>query len=272
LKTTSVVGIGTTTPHDNAEINGGLSSVTRLRIANGNSQGFGQTNAGIRLATGDGVSVWSLAAIYNAFAARYFQLFDEINSFNAITINQTQVNDGNDFMTIHGSVFPALDNSFSFGQAGDRWTALWAVNGTIQTSDVRQKTNVKNLSYGLNELLQLRPVSFNWKAGEDSRLHFGLIAQEVEKVVPELVVHGKTKDDPLGMNYSELVPLLISAVKTQQAVINRQEQRIEALEHRHGIAAGAATTNIGTGLALGAVPILGLGLVWRARKRRPVTS
>jgi hypothetical protein len=63
----------------------------------------------------------------------------------------------------------------------------------------------------------MEPVSYNWK-NNPAMQKIGLIAQEVKKIVPE-VVTGDENKEMLGMNYSELVPVLINAIKEQQAQI-----------------------------------------------------
>ena len=59
----------------------------------------------------------------------------------------------------NAGLIPGQDNAYSLGNSTNRWTAAWAVNGTIQTSDARLKKNIRPLRYGLNEIMQLRPVS-----------------------------------------------------------------------------------------------------------------
>ncbi len=139
----------------------------------------------------------------------------------------------------NGPVVPNTDNAWSFGSATNRWTAVFAVNGTIQTSDARLKKNIHNLNYGLGQLMRLRPVSFDWKDTKNQKTNLGFLAQEVEKVIPEAVVKGDDQNNTLGMNYSELLPVVIrsiqeqqSEIKEQKAVINAQKRTIEALESR----------------------------------------
>lgn len=77
------------------------------------------------------------------------------------------------------------------------------------TSDLHLKEKVLSLDGA--SIHQLRPVSFNWRGNADNRLHYGLIAQEVQKVLPDLV--DDHFDGSLSMNYMELIPLLISEVQ-----------------------------------------------------------
>jgi hypothetical protein len=103
--------------------------------------------------------------------------------------------------------------------------------GTLtQGSDVRLKQGVTNLGYGLREVLQLRPVTWNWKAKLDNGQQLGLIAQEVEAVLPELVSTEKDAEQTKGLNYIGLVPVTIKAIQEQQAQIEDQQKRIAELE------------------------------------------
>jgi hypothetical protein len=121
---------------------------------------------------------------------------------------------------------PFQDGTKTLGASGNRWTAVYSLNGTIQTSDIRLKSNVADLKYGLNEVLKLRPVFYSWKTDLKKR-RVGFIAQEVQEIVPEVVVN---EDDNLGMNYGELVPVLVNAIQEQQLKINALEEKIKKLE------------------------------------------
>lgn len=95
------------------------------------------------------------------------------------------------------------------------------------SSDERLKENVATISEGLEKVLALRGVSFNFKNSPDQK-RIGLIAQEVEKVVPEVVQTGT--DGYKSVEYGNLVAVLIEAVKSQQAEIDLLKKRLEALE------------------------------------------
>jgi hypothetical protein len=124
-------------------------------------------------------------------------------------------------------LIPGQDNAYSFGTSGKRWTAVWAANGTIQTSDSRLKKNIQQLSYGLSDVMKLTPVSYDWKDNTGYN-KVGLIAQEVEKIIPQ-VVTGNEKIENLGMNYAELVPVLINAIKDLKQEINEMKKTIDEL-------------------------------------------
>lgn len=136
-----------------------------------------------------------------------------------------------DKLTVNGIVAPSADNLYTLGKSTLRWSAVYAANGTIQTSDIRLKTNIQPLNYGLNEVLQMTPVRYSWINDTASTKKIGLIAQAVRKVVPEVVSGDETKE-LLGMNYAELVPVLINAVKEQQQQIDDMQTRIQKLKAR----------------------------------------
>jgi hypothetical protein len=64
-----------------------------------------------------------------------------------------------------GSLIPETDNAYLLGQGGQRWSAVWAANGTIQTSDARTKTDVADAALGLDFINALRPVSYKFTVG-----------------------------------------------------------------------------------------------------------
>ncbi len=142
---------------------------------------------------------------------------------------------GNNQLAFNASVLPDMDNSFRLGNASNRWIGVWATDGTINTSDRREKKNIQDLNYGLAEVLQMQPVSFNWKNINSPDTKLGLIAQDVLNVIPEVVkTHIWEKDevsgrlikkelDRLGVYYSDLVPVLIKAIQEQQQIIESQK-------------------------------------------------
>ncbi|WP_416439579.1 tail fiber domain-containing protein [Phnomibacter sp. MR] len=113
--------------------------------------------------------------------------------------------------------------------------SLWA-NGTTYASDGRFKKNIEPLQESLEKVLQLQGVSYEMKTEEFPNQHFnagqqvGLIAQEVEKIVPEVV--SENPDGYKAIDYSKLVPLLIESIKAQQAMLLKQQAEIDALKKK----------------------------------------
>ena len=127
-------------------------------------------------------------------------------------------------------IVPGQDNTYTDGTSTNRWSAVWSANGTIQTSDIRLKKNIVPLNYGLKDVLMLQPVRYDWK-DNSGKNKIGLIAQEVKKIVPEVVVGDETKEN-LGMNYAELVPVLINSIKEMQAEIDAMKKTISELKSK----------------------------------------
>jgi hypothetical protein len=105
--------------------------------------------------------------------------------------------------------------------------------GYGQSSDERLKTNIKTIENALDKTLLLRGVEYNDYRIEPDRKRIGLIAQEVELIVPEVV---RTGDDGIkSIEYQNLVPLLIESIKEQQKQINELKSRINILENKNNL-------------------------------------
>jgi hypothetical protein len=102
-------------------------------------------------------------------------------------------------------------------------TGKFNSNGIAETSDKRFKKDIHGLTGALENLVKLNGVSYNWKVEEfpernfADRTEIGVIAQELEKVYPELV--STDKNGYKSVQYSHLVPVLIEAIKEQQTTI-----------------------------------------------------
>ena len=99
------------------------------------------------------------------------------------------------------------------------------------SSDKRLKKNIINIENPIDKIKKLNGISFEWKDGYDKRvqnkINLGVIAQEVQKVLPEVV---KERDDGyLAVKYEQLVPVLIEGMKEQQTQIDELKQKLEEL-------------------------------------------
>ena len=98
------------------------------------------------------------------------------------------------------------------------------------SSDVRIKKNITNSKYGLSTVMKLRPVEYNLKSNGLKQV--GFIAQEVQKLVPE-VVSGKEGDvekgEILGITYGNLVPVLTKAIQEESAQKDKEIAALKAL-------------------------------------------
>jgi len=106
---------------------------------------------------------------------------------------------------------------------------MWIKGSLSEGSDRRLKEDIAPLNNSISNLRQLNGVSFRWKDSENmgDKKHNGLIAQDVEKVYPELVGENEGYKT---LNYNGIIPVLVEAVKEQQKIIEALQNRIEALE------------------------------------------
>ena len=117
------------------------------------------------------------------------------------------------------------NGAYAFSILGSLW-----VNGTTYASDERFKQNITAIKSPLQKLLQLNGVEYEMKTTAFAKYHFmpgrqmGLIAQNVEKIVPEAV---NEKDGYKGVDYARLVPLLIESIKEQNKKMEDQQKQID---------------------------------------------
>ena len=148
-------------------------------------------------------------------------------------------------------VEPATDNVGYIGEGSYRWQAVYAVNGTIQTSDGREKNTIADSNLGLSFVQSLRPVSYKWNVGENVvtydeegkevvtprpgvRTHYGFIAQDVKAAIPEGVDFGGFVQEPdegmMSLRYHEFIGPLVKAIQEQQAMITTLQTQVTALQ------------------------------------------
>jgi|GEM_PF-1146810 len=106
--------------------------------------------------------------------------------------------------------------------------------GIQETSDARFKKNIAGISNALSTVLSLEGVTYNWRTEEfpersfTDRMEYGVIAQQIEKFVPELV--STDENGYKSVQYSHMVPLLLEAIKEQQDIINSQSKELGVLK------------------------------------------
>jgi hypothetical protein len=100
------------------------------------------------------------------------------------------------------------------------------VEGSIlNPSDLTLKKNIQNVSD--NEILCLNPVEFNFKSDKTQKKHFGFIAQDMEKIFPDLV--STNKIGYKTVNYIELIPLMLSKMQKMQDEINSLKEKLSEI-------------------------------------------
>ena len=97
------------------------------------------------------------------------------------------------------------------------------------SSDYRMKKNIITLENGLDRVLKLKPVKFDWKLNNETTE--GFIAHEVQEIFPYAVTGEKDGEDMQGMDYGRITPLLVKAIQEQQEIINDLKNRIQTLEN-----------------------------------------
>jgi hypothetical protein len=144
---------------------------------------------------------------------------------------------------------PFTDGSNSLGTLSNRWSIVYSTVGAINTSDAREKENITDLNYGLNEVMKLRPVIFNWKENPQWGKKIGFIAQEVKPILAEVVQTGELKSkqalkddqgnninkesDKLGIYYSDIIPVAVKAIQEQQLLIEKQAKENAELKEKN---------------------------------------
>jgi hypothetical protein len=110
------------------------------------------------------------------------------------------------------------------------------VGAYVNTSDVRFKKDIEPITGALEKIMALQGITFNWdrKADPDfnfdDRNHLGFSAQDLEKIVPQVVSTANDKMQTKSVAYGDLVPLLTEAIKEQQQQIESQKQENQQLK------------------------------------------
>lgn len=115
------------------------------------------------------------------------------------------------------------------------------VTSRVGIGTIVPSTHLEVAGSGFNSLMKLHPVTYNWKDGMDARKRIGFLAQDVLAIIPEVVYQGDNGNaekpganmgngDAYGMNYSELIPVLVKAIQEQQKEINEMKKELRKLK------------------------------------------
>ncbi|NOR45434.1 MAG: hypothetical protein GQ534_07590 [Candidatus Delongbacteria bacterium] len=148
---------------------------------------------------------------------------------------------GSSNLGLDGDVVPYGGSALGFDLGNNNATEHWddIVGDDFINYAVKNAKDVKSIEAGLGKIMQLRPVSFT-----KDRQRFGLIPEEVEKILPEAVISQDIDFDPetkemkvkvteKGMVYDQLIPVLIKSIQEQQEIIKKLEVRIIKLENNN---------------------------------------
>lgn len=131
--------------------------------------------------------------------------------------------------TSSGHLLPDLTNQKDLGTSSQRWKRLYTNNPVDISSDKRLKENIFPITFGLKEVLNMEPVSYNLKDDKTKSVQFGYMAQDLKKLIPT-VVHGDENKEMLSVTYTELIPVLTKAIQEQQVMIDHLKAENEALK------------------------------------------
>lgn len=190
-----------------------------LLNSSGRSVGTMSISSSSSAMRGQGVNITAPAIGLNA---------DDGDVFISSAYNATYLHVNDSDVTCKGSFRPTGSGTWNLGSSSNKWAAVYAATGTIQTSDRNQKTDIV---YGLDDYDSLfdglRPCSYKMLDG-GKRTHLGMISQDVEDImaaagVSDMDFAGFIKTDngdgtyDYALRYSEFIPLLIDQVQKLKA-------------------------------------------------------
>lgn len=164
--------------------------------------------------------------------------------------------DGEAIIASSFSITPTVTNTYDLGTSASRWSDIYLQNAPIVTSDITLKKNIKELDYGLNEIMKLNPISYQWKNDYIGKTYIpenqrqtslGFSAQELQTILPEVVKthdwkiiseatpdqYQYLKNDKLGVMYSQIIPVAVKAIQEQQTQIEELKKAVEELKKQN---------------------------------------
>ena len=243
------IGLGTSSPTARLNLVGGgikihngfsrstaRPSLTTLSIGNyeirgvgsigGNTQIDGADDGFLRLSAGGGSSVSAQSSIDISGGSDNPDMNNSL-VFRTSGTERFRVNSSGNIGI--GTTTPSV----SLQVAGDI-----IANSIAGSSDARFKSNILPIENSLQKVQQLRGVTFDWKTKEFQERAFsdnralGFIAQEVEKVLPEVVQTEKTAEGYKSVQYDKVVALLVEAIKEQQKQIQVLQKEVKKIKKR----------------------------------------
>ena len=195
----------------------------------------------MRITTG-GTSTVLLGKTTSSYATTSRSSF-EINGVDTSILALTRTNDA----TATAYLYYAADNNLYF-QNNKSGGAIYIQSGNAggvqltsgstafaPQSDERLKNIQGNIENAVNSLMTLRTIIYSWKSDKTNKENLGLIAQDVEKIFPQVIEKSIVKEDPikgitdtteyLSLKYTDLIPVLVKAIQELQSQINELKNK-----------------------------------------------
>jgi hypothetical protein len=223
------------TPTTVNDYNPGILNIQNTNTTNGNLSliGFQDASAFINLA--------AIGAINEIHSSSVFNVRGSL-AFYTKPINVSNVSEKMRITSTGNVGIGIVDPEVQFHTTGAVRFATFAGGGTTtldvdntgnlaRTSSIELKKDITPISYGLNQILQINPINFNWINEDEygNENENGFIAEDVMNIIPNVVgsdAHG------LFMDYKKLIPILTKAIQEQNLLIKSLEQRIINLENK----------------------------------------
>lgn len=195
--------------------------VDRLKITSGGNIGIGTSSPSYKLHVVGGTEVGSRFIVSGTYAPLQFSgdnstTIGGVNAYGDKVVlgrgTSTGVNtDFVIFSNANTAIGTATDNGYKLYVSG----TIYATGNITANSDLTLKKNLTIIDNPIDKLMQLNGYSYQWK--EDDSHQYGVIAQEVEKILPYAVSTGN--DGIKGVSYNQIIPVLIEAIKELSAEI-----------------------------------------------------
>lgn len=227
------VGVGTNTPGARLDVDYSGASSTTQYAAEFKSSG-GTTNAGRVLFSQDNTFAMAIAPAATSLATGRID-FQYITRSTGV-VSTTPLSVRGDGRIGIGTTAPSFQLQLSTDSAAKPSTNTWTIS-----SDIRIKENVQNYTKGLETLVQINPVTYdyNGKGGfnPDIKNNVGLIAQDIKDILPESISVYKTKLNPedtedtelYNFNSHALTYVMINCIKQLSSEVNTLKAKIDML-------------------------------------------